>query len=79
MPYRRTPSDSDDDENDILGKEHHKTQLDKLRNKVLGRSSQGRGPNALNVGARGHAKQREYEAGRPGDYPAPPASSDDNV
>ncbi|WWC72020.1 uncharacterized protein I206_105979 [Kwoniella pini CBS 10737] len=29
---------------------------------------EGRGPDALNVGPRGHEPQREYEASRPGDY-----------
>ncbi|WVR00182.1 hypothetical protein IAU59_007324 [Kwoniella sp. CBS 9459] len=34
---------------------------------VLGDDSQGRGPDAINAGPRGHAAQREYEARRPGD------------
>lgn len=38
----------------------------KIRERVVG-SPEGRGPDALNVGARGHAAQREYEASRPGD------------
>lgn len=43
------------------------TKLRHLRATIVGESAAGRGPDALNVGARGHAAQREYEARRPGD------------
>jgi len=43
-------------------------ELGKLGDKLVGTEA-GRGPDALNVGARGRAGQREYEARRPGDDP----------
>lgn len=49
---------------------HHgpvRRNLSKLGDKLVG-SEAGRGPDALNIGARGRAGQREYEARRPGDY-----------
>ncbi|KAL7418429.1 Xenotropic and polytropic retrovirus receptor 1 [Cryptotrichosporon argae] len=52
-------------------------RLDRIRSKVLGDAadvgggSAGRGPDELNVGPRGHAAQREYEASRPGDLGSP--------
>lgn len=76
LPYRRTEQDSDVDDDFKPAKD---SNLTKLRQKVLGRTSEGRGANALNVGARGHARQREYEASRPGDFPAPASSGEDNV
>jgi hypothetical protein len=42
-------------------------KLKSIRATIVGESAAGRGPDALNVGARGHAAQREYEARRPGD------------
>lgn len=76
LPYRRTDPDSDDD--GFSSQPKDRGNLDKLRAKVLGRTTHGRGADALNVGARGHARQREYEASRPGDFPAP-STSDENV
>lgn len=71
LPYRDTKRS--DDEDDDLGpaKEHKSTpiiaRLKRIRAAVVGPESGGRGLDALNVGARGHAAQREYEARRPGD------------
>ncbi|KAK4685855.1 hypothetical protein P7C73_g4278, partial [Tremellales sp. Uapishka_1] len=68
LPYRK--ADKDSDEEDVTpskekGNSMFSVQLDKLRRGFTG--GDGRGPNELNVGARGHAGQREYEARRPGD------------
>lgn len=77
LPYRRIDPDTDDD--DLTSKPKDRSNLDKLRAKILGRTTHGRGVDALNVGPRGHAKQREYEASRPGDYPTRGTTSDENV
>jgi hypothetical protein len=48
-------------------------KLDKLRKEIVGEArdrvakGDGRGPDELDVGPRGHARQRDYEARRPGD------------
>lgn len=71
LPYRFTKrSDSDDDF--AAAKSPSKStplmaKLKSIRATIVGESAAGRGPDALNVGARGHAAQREYEARRPGD------------
>ncbi|ORY33360.1 EXS family-domain-containing protein [Naematelia encephala] len=71
LPYRRVEHDIDDED---FGDSHQtpkktnplSVRLDRFRRGLVGESA-GRGPGALNVGARGHAGQREYEARRPGD------------
>lgn len=73
LPYRDTKrSDSDDDLGPSKSREPKKAtplvaKLKRFREAVVGRDGHGRGLDALNVGARGHAAQREYEARRPGD------------
>lgn len=53
-------------------------KFNKWRRKVIGNPT-GRGPDALNVGARGHAAQREYESHRPGDDDESPRESTDSA
>ncbi|KLT45695.1 EXS-domain-containing protein [Cutaneotrichosporon oleaginosum] len=71
LPYRFTKrSDSEDDFGSSTSAVRSTPLMAKLRHlraTIVGESSAGRGPDALNVGARGHAAQREYEARRPGD------------
>lgn len=76
LPYRRVEQDEDSDENPLTRKTSAKShtlsvQLDKLRKNLVGKTAGGRGPEALDVGPRGHAPQREYEARRPGDSTSP--------
>ncbi|BEI88828.1 uncharacterized protein CcaverHIS019_0201900 [Cutaneotrichosporon cavernicola] len=72
LPYRSTKrSDSDDEYSSV--KSSMKTtplmaKLRHIRTTIVGEHAAGRGLDALNVGARGHAAQREYEARRPGDF-----------
>lgn len=71
LPYRRVEHDSDEeDAKPSLKRTNTKlsVRLDKIKRGLTGEGS-GRGPNELNVGGRGHAQQREYEARRPGDDP----------
>ncbi|WVQ84502.1 hypothetical protein IAT38_006654 [Cryptococcus sp. DSM 104549] len=79
LPYRRVEHDSDsENEPSIRNEKGSKSgsvkgrglsvNLDRLRRGARDqRDDGGRGPDALNVGARGHEGQREYEARRPGD------------
>lgn len=71
LPYRRLERDSDSDEPLQRTKSSTKSQgisvhLSKLRRRMEDPNA-GRGPDELNVGARGGYRQREYEAWRPGD------------
>ncbi|KAK1922100.1 EXS-domain-containing protein [Papiliotrema laurentii] len=70
LPYRRIEHDSDEDDKQpelFRSKTNPITvHLDRLRRELVG-EEQGRGPDAENLGPRGHARQREYEARRPGD------------
>lgn len=76
LPYRSVKDESEDDDLGPSKPEHKDTplvaRLRRMRGKVVGHES-GRGPDALNVGARGHAAQREYEARRPGDMMGSPS------
>ncbi|KIR29217.1 hypothetical protein I309_01804 [Cryptococcus deuterogattii LA55] len=76
LPYRRVDHDSDDesDPHEIeklkgrSGHPHISINLDRLRRGIRDRNvNEGRGPDALDAGPRGHAPEREYEARRPGD------------
>ncbi|KIR53486.1 hypothetical protein I315_04079 [Cryptococcus gattii Ru294] len=76
LPYRRVDHDSDDesDPHDIeklkgrSGHRHISINLDRLRRGIRDHNvNEGRGPDALDAGPRGHAPEREYEARRPGD------------
>lgn len=79
LPYRRVERDSDEEEHkppSTLARQITKTNarrgtisvhLDRIRRELVGENEAGRGPDAENVGARGHGRQREYEARRPGD------------
>ena len=73
LPYRKVDHDSDDDENDrVLNSKSFSVRLARLRKDLTGINDRGgRGPDELNVGPRGHARQREYEARRPGDSESP--------
>lgn len=64
LPYRKLTTD--DSEMRTAHKGPVRRKLDELGDKLVGTEA-GRGPDALNVGARGRAGQREYEAQRPGD------------
>lgn len=69
LPYRRIEHDSDDDAPIARSESRHSTitvHLDRIRRDIVGEGT-GRGPDTLNVGPRGHHRQREYEARRPGD------------
>ncbi|EIW72108.1 hypothetical protein TREMEDRAFT_70627 [Tremella mesenterica DSM 1558] len=63
LPYRRVEHDSDEETH--LKSHHLSVHLDRLRQSI--RKGSGRGPDELDVGPRGHAASREYEARRPGD------------
>jgi hypothetical protein len=67
LPYRKLTKD----ESDAAPRSAHRgvvrQKLTQLGDKLVGAEA-GRGPDALNVGARGRASTREYEARRPGDY-----------
>jgi hypothetical protein len=78
LPYRQQ-NDSDDDPKDMrrVGDHPVAQKLRQIHLSLVGKDTAGRGPDALNVGARGHAAQREYEARRPGD--SGPRSSDDSA
>ncbi|OXC70750.1 hypothetical protein AYX13_00732 [Cryptococcus neoformans] len=76
LPYRRLDRDSDDesDPHELekskgrSGHHHISVNLDRLRRGILDRNTEeGRGPDALDAGPRGHAPERDYEARRPGD------------
>lgn len=71
LPYRRIEHDSDEDDKApqrVKSRQNPITvQLDRLRRELVGGDDNGRGPDEPNVGPRGHARQREYEARRPGD------------
>ncbi|WVO14281.1 hypothetical protein L204_101913 [Cryptococcus depauperatus] len=76
LPYRQIGHDSDDEFGDITlekkrSRSHHphiSVNLDRLRRGARDNNpAEGRGPDALDVGPRGHFHQREYEARRPGD------------
>jgi len=85
LPYRQA-QDSDDDAKgmtkvSVSAAKGHDTITSRLRNirqRLVGAEGAGRGPDALNVGARGHAAQREYEARRPGDTPGRDSDSNSN-
>jgi hypothetical protein len=68
LPYRRVENDSDEDDK-FETKEQSKgvsSRWKKIKLELIGKSK-GRGPDEVNAGPRGHERQREYEARRPGD------------
>ncbi|ODN94664.1 hypothetical protein L198_04805 [Cryptococcus wingfieldii CBS 7118] len=83
LPYRRIQADSDEDDSDSPKLERTKSlvggvvniNLDRLRRGIRG-DREGRGPDALDIGARGHAEQREYESSRPGDVENSPRGAE---
>ncbi|WVQ74177.1 hypothetical protein IAR50_003771 [Cryptococcus sp. DSM 104548] len=83
LPYRRIQNDSDEDDSDSPKLERTRSRvggvvnvnLDRLRRGIRG-GQEGRGPDALDVGARGHEEQREYESSRPGDAENSPRGAD---
>lgn len=88
LPYAVREQDSEDELSRIKTRDSGKGtrtlpfalvhKLQKFKSRVVGRSG-GRGPDALNVGPRGHAAQREYESSRPGDSGALPRDSSDSA
>ena len=81
LPYRRIEHDSDEDDKSpsshSLVRQITRTKpqkqnslsvhLDRIRRELVGGHDTGRGVDSENVGPRGHMRQREYEARRPGD------------
>lgn len=86
LPYRRVDRESDDEDEvkRVLSRASAKkknpmsVRLSRFKRGLVG-SAEGRGPEALNVGARGHAPQRDYEARRPGDIPREPSTGTTGV
>ena len=74
MPYRRVDRDTDEDEDEKEASRRRarskpktiSVHLDRIKRDLVGQE-RGRGPDELNVGPRGRAAQREYEARRPSD------------
>ncbi|GMK56353.1 hypothetical protein CspeluHIS016_0301930 [Cutaneotrichosporon spelunceum] len=70
LPYRAAKRSEVDDDLSGMKSTKETPLMAKLKHfgATLVGDPSGRGPDALNVGARGHSAQREYEARRPGDY-----------
>lgn len=80
LPYRRIEHDSDEDdkfesEQPSKGISSH---WKKIKMELVGKSK-GRGPDEVNAGPRGHERQREYEARRPGDTEEDPTAEEGNI
>lgn len=80
LPYRKTEEEEEDEEDArstisakrVDSRSAVSSKLRRIRENLVGQHASGRGADALNIGPRGHAGQREYEAQRPGDLPRRP-------